>query len=727
MVKNKLIPVLASVILATSHISVGAQAIKSMEFRGQDINDILMALAQAGGVSIVPDETVNGTASYYFADTDFTTAFQSFLAAFKLYARKDGSVWYVSRVGALWDPARGLLTLDAEDVDVQLVIQAASRAMGRTILYDALPRETITIHASALPPERVVEILGKRFSGYTVEYAEDHFYIKRMPLADARAGGTASKGDILSRSPEGLWSIDRDSARLIDILEELFRREGKEFSLLMRADATLERLRWKSRPFEDFLRLVLEQANADYAVKDDVWYFFEIQRKDVLKKLKETEIVRLRFLSVQDLSGLLPADLSSGGFFRVDKASNSVILSGSAEETGPIKEFIASVDLPGEGLTYYLFQPAFIKAKEAVAMLPAWLAASGPVLVPDGTAFLLRLSPEQKRAADAFIASVDAPREATPVRLRYIRTEDLLKTLPPSVAKEDLVDSGDPSTVFFVGRPERLDLFRRELEVLDRPKPQIRYDILVVQYQRNDSLTWQKSLDARPSDEGDSYAIVGALSKLVSLNFDVVAEFGYLFAAKLSLELGNAEGRIFADTTLTGLSGHEVKFQNTSTFRYRDTEIDPDTGTPKSTGVTRELTSGLIIGVNGWVSGDGMVTMDIQATISKRGADTSTSGANPPPTSERVVSSHLRTASGDPIILSGLIQRERTETVKKIPILGDIPWIGSIFRDVVESEEETELVIYIIPRIMTPSSTEPGGAGLRMERLWRELFTEQIP
>lgn len=702
-------------------IPAGAQAIKSMEFRGQEINDILMALAQAGGVSIVPDETVRGTASYYFAETDFTTAFQAFLAAFKLFARKEGTVWYVSRIGAIWDSARGVLTLDAEDVDIQLVIQAASRAMGKTILYDALPRETITIHASALPPERVVEILGKRFAGYTVESAVDHFYIRRLPTSDSRAGGTASKGDILIRSPEGFWSIDRDSARLIDILEELFRREGKEFSLLMRADSTLERLRWKLKSFDEFLRLLMEQANADYAVKDGVWYFFEIQRKDVLKKLKITEIIELRFLSVQDLAGLLPADLSSGGYFRVDKASNSVILSGSSEEIKPVKDFIASIDKPDDGQTFYRFQPAFIKAKDAIALLPPWLAAAGPVLLPDGSAFMVKLSTEQKTVADAFLSAIDTVREVTPIRFRYIRTEDLLKTLPPSVSKEDLVDSGDPTTVFFIGKPERLAVFRRELEVLDRPKPQIRYDILVVQYQRNDSLTWQKSFDARPAESEDSFAIVGALSKLLSLNFDVVAEFGYLFAANLSLELGNAEGRIFADTTLTGLSGHEVKFQNTSTFRYRDTEIDPDTGKPKSTGVTRELTSGLIIGINGWVSGDGMVTMDIQATISKRGADTSTSGANPPPTSERVVSSRLRTASGEPIVLSGLIQRERTETVKKIPILGDIPGIGSIFRDIVESEEETELVVYIIPRIVTPSSTEPGGAGLRMERIWREL------
>ena len=724
---------LLMLLVALGFAQAGAQTLKGMEFRGQDLSDVLLALAQAGGVTAVPDETVRGTVSWWFPETDFESAWAGFLAAFRLYERNEGKVRYVSRIRVEWNKASSTLSVDAEDVDVQLVLRAASRAMGRTILYDPLPRDAITIHAEALAPSRVLEIVAKRYPGYTVEAASDHFYIRKPATLDAPA--PAARGEMFARSSEGLWSIDKESARFGDLLDELFRREGLEYSLLMRADATLERLRFRDKGFDEMLRLVLELANADVAVREGVRYVFEIQRKDVLKKLKTTEVIPLRFIAAQDLSGLVPPELSAGGFFRVDKASNSIILSGSAEELAPIREFVTRLDRPVEGKAYYRFRPMALKAKELVAMLPSWLAASGPVLAPDGESFILALTPEQKLEADAFVAAVDRGNPSIPIRLRYIKVEDLIKALPPSVAKEDLKESGDANTVFFVGKPERLEALMRELEVIDRPKPQIRYDILVVQYERSDSAIWKKELAARSEELGgglvdfedgavdlaDAFSVVGSLGSLVSLNFDIVSALGFLSSVKLSLEIGELDARVFADTTLTALSGNEVKFQNTSTYRYRDSEIDPDTGKPKYTGVTRELTSGLIVTLNGWVSGDGMITMDIQTTVSKRGADSSSSGTNPPTTTERVVSSRLRTASGVPVVLSGLVQRELSENSKKIPLLGDIPLIGFLFRDIDWVETENELVIYIVPRVLEPSADEPGGAGLRMERLWREL------
>jgi type II secretory pathway component GspD/PulD (secretin) len=131
-------------------------------------------------------------------------------------------------------------------------------------------------------------------------------------------------------------------------------------------------------------------------------------------------------------------------------------------------------------------------------------------------------------------------------------------------------------------------------------------------------------------------------------------------------------------------------------------EIDPDTGELKSTGVTREITSGLFIKVNGWVSGDGMITMDVESTVSKRGADVSTSGVNPPPTSEKVINTHVRTPSGKPVIIGGLLQQDKDIVVQKVPILGDIPLLGLLFRSEKETYENTELVIYILPHIEYP-------------------------
>ncbi len=65
--------------------SLSAQFIESMEFQDKPITDILLALAEVSGKSIIPDETVQGRASYYFSRVDFDTALMVFLSTYNLY------------------------------------------------------------------------------------------------------------------------------------------------------------------------------------------------------------------------------------------------------------------------------------------------------------------------------------------------------------------------------------------------------------------------------------------------------------------------------------------------------------------------------------------------------------------------------------------------------------------------------------------------------------------
>jgi type II secretory pathway component GspD/PulD (secretin) len=194
-----------------------AQRIKEMEFKNQAIVDILLAIAQASGRSIVPDETVSGNASYYFNETDFETALKIFLSTCRMYYWKEGSIFYVSRVRASGNKSTGTATLDAEDVELRLIVNALSRSIGKTILFDALPRENITIHVENSPPEKILEMIVKRFPDYRVETGEGFHYIKRLD-ATARTDGRVDKPGTLVSYRDGLFSINIEKARLRDLL-----------------------------------------------------------------------------------------------------------------------------------------------------------------------------------------------------------------------------------------------------------------------------------------------------------------------------------------------------------------------------------------------------------------------------------------------------------------------------------------------------------------------------
>jgi general secretion pathway protein D len=132
---KKLIAILAVILCAATLAS--AQRIKEIEFKNQAITDILLALGEMAGRSIVPDETVSGNASYYFIETDFETALSIFLSTYRMYFWHEANIYYVSKVRAQYNKETVACTVDAEDVSLRLIVRALSRSIGKTILFDA--------------------------------------------------------------------------------------------------------------------------------------------------------------------------------------------------------------------------------------------------------------------------------------------------------------------------------------------------------------------------------------------------------------------------------------------------------------------------------------------------------------------------------------------------------------------------------------------------------------
>jgi general secretion pathway protein D len=691
----------------------GAERIRKLEFRNQSVADILVALAQVAGASIVADETVTGNASFYFADAEFDEALSSFLASCKLYSTKVGGTYYVSRILALYDRERDLVSLKAEDAELSALVKALSRAIGKTVAFDSLPRAQMTVNIDGLKPGKALEILLRRFPEYRIEADAAYFFLKRAQQETAAAGQSASSGKADIRREGELYSLSMDRGKFFATVAELFAAAGREYSLLAKTDVQLESLYFAGKDFDSLLRLLLEQGCADYAVEGGIYYIFEIQRRDVVKRLRPSMVFRLIYLSSQDAAALVPAELASGLSLKADKDANSLVLTGSREEVEPVLEFLRGVDRPLEGRSYRRFDLRYLKARDAAALVPQRLLPSPAVVLPEGNAFVALLAPENVGPLQAYLDMIDRKREGVPVQLRYIKSDELLKSLPPSVSREDIVESGMPSVVFFVGSEEKRSLFLREKAVIDRPKPQLRYELLVIQHQKGSSLDWSRTVGAAKTPGEASFA--ASLAELMSLNFDVVSQFGLLFSVQLSAELGESLAHVFADTTLSALSGQEVKFQNTSTYRYAEATYDADTKKYTYSGATREITSGLIILVNGWVSGDRMITMSVNATISKQGTSTSSDVSVLPPTTEKVVATQVRTSSGTPVVIGGLKQSDKVRSVKKAPLLGDLPLLGWLFRTWSETEEETEFVIYIVPYVSWGEESGPASSGRAME------------
>ena len=290
----------------------------------------------------------------------------------------------------------------------------------------------------------------------------------------------------------------------------------------------------------------------------------------------------------------------------------------------------------------------------------------------------------------------------------------------PHLTPEEIRTTSDPSTFFFIGDRSRRNVLDKRLAVLDRPKPQIRYELLVIQHRRGENENREVALTSSMLTGGERNAFLGSIGKLLSLRFDILSAFGYLFAVNLNADLASARARILADTTLNGISGQKITFRNTDTYRYRDALVNPDTGHLDPTGVVREITSGLIIGIDGWVSGANVITMNISSTVSARGTDTSGTTNALPSTTEKLITTHVRTRSGIPVVIGGLLERTTETRIDKVPLLGDIPLIGRLFRKRVTSSQDSELAVYILPHVERgPRESQPLSS--RLEAIYERL------
>jgi type II secretory pathway component GspD/PulD (secretin) len=634
------------------------QQMKSMDFRNQHIRDILMALAEISETSIIADETVEGLATFHFSDSEFEDSLEIFLASYDLFHTRDGNTIRVSRIQGSMDSASGLVSLRAKDVGVENLIRTLAKLWNTTIIHDPLPRINLSVDIDALEPEKVLDIFMRRLREFSLEKKDSYYYISQTgagssPQAASPAAGISREGDA--------YAIALENARFLELLPELFKKAEREYAILAKTDTALENLYYQGKDFDTLLRIILEQGNADYVIQNNIYYIIELQRRDILKKFRETRIVPLAYFPAQDLPALLPQDLAAGSSLRIDKKTNAAIVTGTAEEINPVIAFIEQIDRPGEN----------------------W-----------------------------------------PISLKYLKAEELLKTLPPGVTREEIIDSGFPNLVFYTGPRDKRELFLKDLAIIDRPRPQLRYELLVVEYMKNRDARTNKGFQINPAGEGaeiGGISFLGNLSNVMNLSFDVVAQFGYQFAANLSVQLGDNTAEVYANTTLNGLSGQEIKFQNTDTYRYQEFEADADTGNISRTGVTREITSGLIVTLNGWVSGDDMITISVNATVSKQNNNSSSDSTALPTTSERVVHTQVRAPSGKPVVLSGLVKEDTNKIIRKIPLLGDIPLLGRLFRDQADTKEKTEIVIYIIPYLSRDSETADQDMSTQFERYYHSL------
>jgi general secretion pathway protein D len=116
---------------------------------------------------------------------------------------------------------------------------------------------------------------------------------------------------------------------------------------------------------------------------------------------------------------------------------------------------------------------------------------------------------------------------------------------------------------------------------------------------------------------------------------------------------------------------------------------------------------GIILKVTPFITGEGLVQMIVQPSTSSIDPSVSipiSAGVSAPVIDVRSADTVVITPDGQTVVIGGLMSNDSGEVVTKIPILGDIPLIGNLFKHKTTNNAKTELLIFLTPHIIKAPS-----------------------
>ena len=158
--------------------------------------------------------------------------------------------------------------------------------------------------------------------------------------------------------------------------------------------------------------------------------------------------------------------------------------------------------------------------------------------------------------------------------------------------------------------------------------------------------------------------------------------------SQLNLMEQNGTATILAEPTLSARSGSKASFLVGGEFPYAVSNLNGTTILFKPYGIRLDIEPR--------VDQSGVIRAKIMSEVSDIDTSVSTSGG--PALRTRKTETEFNVMDGGTIVLSGLLKRDVSTSVDKVPMLGDIPVLGALFRSKRFQNNETELVVFVTPR-----------------------------
>ncbi|HEV2472091.1 MAG TPA: secretin N-terminal domain-containing protein, partial [Chthonomonadales bacterium] len=259
-----------------------------------------------------------------------------------------------------------------------------------------------------------------------------------------------------------------------------------------------------------------------------------------------------------------------------------------------------------------------------------------------------------------------------------------------------LIAIPDTSTnsVVIVTAPENREVVAKILDQLDRVPEQVMIETLVVEASLDSAhkLGVEWNFTSGKSQASFSSGLFGDTSQPQGLRYTLT---GGQYGAFLQLLQTDTRFQVLSTPRIFTSNNSTAEINISQSLPYVLSSIQNVTGTLNYNYAFLDV--GIVLAVTPRISANGYVTMDVTQTANDFVAYTS---FNAPIVNQREADTTVSVKDGQTVVLGGIIKNTVTSTVNKIPILGDLPIIGNLFRTTNKENNKTELLVFLTPHIV---------------------------
>ena len=438
-------------------------------------------------------------------------------------------------------------------------------------------------------------------------------------------------------------------------------------------------------------------------------------------------------VSATQLVSLLQPLLPASGYIAAYPANNSLIIADDAENIKRLVDMIEKIDQSGD-MDIETIKLEHANANNVAGLVESLLAKeTGALFAIAGdersNSLIMSGNPSTRNRVKQLVSQLDSPiKDGGNTRVIYLHYLDAAEVLPilrgmSSAIQEDNKDSDNAGTIsietsessnaiVMTAPPYILDLMSDVVEKIDIRRAQVLVEAIIVEVSKDFSQTlgveWNTSLNNGNSVEaGTNFGLRTGISA------DAGDTAASLLGAGLSLGFyRNGSLRALAQAIASESDTNILSTPSILTLDNQEAEILVGSNVPFITGQSTSSASstedpfttierqdiGLTLKITPQINAGDAITLDILQEIETIAEATTV--ANDIVTNKRSIKTKVLVEDETILVLGGLISDDVQQLVNKVPLLGDIPLLGSLFRSTTDQTTKRNLMVFIHPVII---------------------------